>query len=140
MAKIIRDPINIEIDIPDILVGNLSIKRKATLSLMIYNQEHKYLTLSWTVSYPDLQGIQGLMNYQKESIADNTTIVDVNTGTILSPIIDHNGDPILDEDGNQTYEGDYIGQYDWFNMIAENQPVEVHNMIRQYGMQADWSI
>ncbi len=120
-------PVTIIIDIPDLVVGDISLKRKAELFTMTYNQTKKFLKLTWIVSYPDLQGIKGLSSYTKESIADNTTIVDVATGNILT----------ADENGN--YPGDYIGQYDWFNMVAETQTVQVHDMIRQYGLQADWS-
>lgn len=115
--------IDIEIDIPDLIVNEqLSLKRKAKLFTMTYNQHLKYLVLTWLVTYPDLVDVSGISSYSKESIADNTTMVDVNTGTILTP----------DADGN--YPGDYTGQYDWFNMIAETQPIKVHDMIRQYGL------
>jgi len=140
MSLQIIPPVEIIIDIPDLVVGELFLKRKAELFTMTYNQSSKYLTLTWIVSYPDLQGIKGLSSYAKESIADNRTMVDVATGAILSPLKDENGENILDENGNNTYEGNYVGQYDWFNMVAETQSVKVHDMIRQYGLQADWSI
>jgi len=128
MALISIPPVDIEIDIPDLVVNEqLSLKRKAKLFTMTYNQLAKYLTLSWIVSYPDLIDVKGFSPYSKESIADNTTIVDVNTGAILT----------ADAEGN--YPGDYIGQYDWFNNVAETQQVNVHAMIRQYGLQADWN-
>lgn len=144
--------VNIEIDIPDLVVNEqLSLKRKAKLFTMTYNQSAKYLTLSWIVSYPDLIDVKGFSPYSKESIADNTTMVDVNTGAILAPIItqvqdtNEDGTPKVDAEGNPvmidqtTYPGDYIGQYDWFNMVAETQAVKVHDMIRQYGLQANWN-
>ena len=133
MALITILPINIEIDIPDLVTDTVSLKRKAKLFTMTYNQHAKQLTLTWIVSYPELQA-KGINNYPKESVADNTTMVDVNTGEILTPTItkDENDKDVT------TYQGDYIGQYDWFNYVAENSPIQVHEMIRQYGMQANW--
>lgn len=127
MSLISIPPIIITIDIPDLLVNGITLKRKATLFTMVYNQAVQSLTLNWIVSYPDLTGVKGFSPYTKESIADNTTMVDVNSGAILT----------ADAEGN--YPGDYIGQYDWFNNLAETQVIGVHDMIRQYGLQADWS-
>jgi len=95
--------------------------------------------LSWIVRYLDIEGIKGVASYAKESIADNTTMVDVNTGAILTPTItqvqdtnedgtpkvDANGDPVMID--VTSYEGNYIGQYDWFNMVAETQQISVHD-------------
>lgn len=119
-------PVNIEIDIPDLVLGEVTLKRKATLFTMIYNQAVKYLALSWIVSYPDIDSAKGISSYTKESVADNSTMVDVTTGAVLTP----------DEAGN--YAGDYIGQYDWFNLMAETQQLKVHDMIRAYGASATW--
>lgn len=152
MPLITIPPVEIEIDIPDLILGGLSLKRKARLFTLTYNQATKSLTLAWIVRYPDLQGVKGLSTYSKESIADNTVMVDVATGEILEPVItevgtlDEEGNPVIDAEGNPltheetSYPGNYTGQYDWFNMVAETQAIEVHNMIRQYGLQADWSI
>jgi hypothetical protein len=127
MALITIPAVRIVIDIPDLVVNNITIKRQAELFTMTYNQSSKYLSLSWIVTYPDLSNVKGFSPYSKESIADNTTTVDVTTGAILTP----------DAEGN--YPGDCIGQYDWFNYIAETQPIKVHDMIRQYGLQAEWN-
>jgi hypothetical protein len=150
MAFISIPPVRIKIDIPDLVVNGISLKRTATLFTMIYNQAVKSLTLAWIVEYTDLQGIKGLSSYTKESIADNTTMVDVNTGAIIKPTqvqdTNQDGTPKVDENGDPVmiyqivYDGDYIGQYDWFNNLAETQAIGVHDLIRQYGLQADWSI
>lgn len=141
--------VNIEIDIPDLIVNEITIKRKAKLFSMNYNQNAPSLTLTWIVHYPDLEGVKGYLPYSKQSIADNTTMVDAQTGAIVLPTevqdtnedgtlkVDDNGNPVMVE--KIVYDGNYVGQYDWFNYIAETQPVKVHDMIRQYGMQADWS-
>jgi len=151
MSLIIIPPVEIEIDIPDLIIGTVTLKRKAKLFTMTYNQAAKYLVLSWIVRYLDIAGIKGVASYAKESIADNATMVDVATGAILAPVItsvqdtnedgspkvDTNGDPVMID--VTSYEGDYIGQYDWFNYVAETQQISVHDMIRQYGLAADWS-
>lgn len=151
MALVTLPTVEIEIDIPDLVIGAITLKRKAKLFTMIYNQAVKSLTLTWIVSYPDLQGMKGLQTYSKESVADNSTMVDTTTGAILQPtitnvpVLDANGNPVLDANGNPettqqtTYPGTYTGQYDFFNYLAENDPIKVHDMIRQYGAQADWS-
>ena len=83
--------------------------------------------------------------------------------TILQQITDEQGNvsnieiqqPVLDEQGNQVYDIipeytpkveqsiidiNYMGQYDWFDMIAKYEPVIIHDMIRVYGSQVDWNI
>jgi hypothetical protein len=127
-------PVRISIDIPDVVINGTKLKRKATLFTMTYNQSAKYLALSWTVSYyADSAGSYGQSlaeiapSYSRESIADNNTFVNPATGEILT----------ADSAGH--YSMNYMGQYDWFNMLAENQTIQVHNLIRQYGyMITDW--
>lgn len=133
MPLITIPPIEIEIDIPDLVTGAVTLKRKAKLFTLIYNQATKALTLSWIVSYPELNA-KGISSYSKESTADNTTMVNVQTGEVLQPEIITNAEGVIET----TYPGNYIGQYDWFNYVAETQPLNVHDLIRQYGMQANW--
>ena len=118
------DSPQITIDISDVTINNTVLKRKATLFTMIYNQKSKTLVLNWTVSfYANNNGDYGesmsaiAPSYSRETIADNTTFVNPVNGNILE---------------NPT--GVVMGQYDWFYMIAETQPVLVNNMIRQYGL------
>jgi hypothetical protein len=126
--------VQISIDIPDVLINGTKLKRKATLFTMTYNQSAKYLALSWTVSYwSDSSGFYGKAladiapSYSRESIADNNTFVNPATGAVLTA------------DSSGHYPMNYMGQYDWFNMLAENQPLQVHDLIRQYGyMITEW--
>jgi hypothetical protein len=117
---------NIELNIPDVVISGTTIKRKAKLSTMIYNLKYESLTLGWEVShYANNAGSYGepltfIPSYGKENVADNTTIVDV-TGTILTP----------DSEGN--YPEGSLGQFTWFNNIGENNQINVHDLIRQYG-------
>ena len=119
----------IEIQIPDIVINSSVLKRKAKLFTMTYNQQAKYVALNWIVSYySDSSGyygqpisINGVSNYSKETVANNTVMVNPTTGAFVY----------------KNEEGDYpigsIGQYDFFWRISEYNEVNVHNLIRSYG-------
>ncbi|MFZ4056994.1 MAG: hypothetical protein ACOYKE_02595 [Ferruginibacter sp.] len=131
-SRIEYTPVKISIDIPDVVINETTIKRKAELFTMTYNQSSKYLSLNWKVThYADSLGQYGqsldklIPSWTKESIADNATAVNPQTGQILVP----------DSLGN--YSINYLGQYDFFNMLAENSPIQVHNLIRQYGLSVE---
>lgn len=132
MAKIEYTPVDITLDIPDVIVDGTILKRKASLFTMTYNLGKQYVALSWEVSYwsanPDSTYGEELVfipKYTKENVADNTTKVD-STGTIVLP----------DAEGN--YPEGVIGQFDFFNNVAENVPVIVNQVIRQYGQGSKW--
>lgn len=167
--------VDIIIDIPDLVVNDTIIKRKAKLFTMTYNQDAKYLALTWVISsFSDMNGEYGgylgsvIPDYSHNSIADNTVAVNPATGEIIFPVTTTITTPVTttvtnqiitqDENGNDVvsyitqdvtenvtttttdYAMDYMGQYDWFNMLAEAQPIQVHGMIRQYGaMVANWN-
>lgn len=132
-------PVKITLNISDKVLGATTLKRQAHLFTMIYNQLSKSLVLSWTVEYfsANSDGTYGdsmssmISSFSKESIADNTTTVDQATGAIIIENLDGSYG-----DGTQTT----MGQYDWFNMMAETQAIPVHNMIRQYGSQVNWDL
>lgn len=120
----------IKINISDVVINQTKIKRKAELHTMIYNQANKALVLTWKVSYfADSSGffgqpinINGISSYSKESIANNTVMVNPTTGAIVP----------------DSTEG-AIGQYDFFYSLAENQNINVHDLIRAYGAAvAEW--
>jgi hypothetical protein len=117
----------IVLDIPDVVIQGTTLKRKASLFTMTYNLGRQYVSLNWEVTYYAAKddgtygdAISFIPKYTKESVADNTTKVD-STGTIVYP----------DSSGN--YPPGVIGQFDFFNNIAENVPVLVNTLIRQYG-------
>ena len=135
--RIIHPPVRIVIDIPDLKINETVLKRKATFFTMTYNQKAESLALNWTVQfYADSSGTYGrylggeggsIPDKSKEIIADNSTFVDPATGAIVY------------SNAAGLYNIDYMGQYDWFNMIAENQPIKVHDMMREYGEKiANW--
>jgi hypothetical protein len=119
----------IKITIPDLVINQTKIKRKAELFTMIYNQANKSLVLNWKVSfYSDSSGhygqpinINGISSYSKESVANNTVFVNPSTGAFVEK----------DEEGN--YPEGSMGQYDFFYYLAENQDINVHDLIRAYG-------
>jgi len=136
MALIEPNLYNIEIEIPNMVIDNTIFKRKAKLHSMVYNMQYKQLVLNWVVTFysrtdDDAYGedISYLIPpYTRENIADNSTLVNPATGQILVP----------NEAGE--YEGDYMGQYDWFNQIGESVDINVHTMIKQYGQGiTDWN-
>ena len=134
------------IEIPDVVINDTILKRKARLFTMTYNQNELTLTLTWVIGfYANLGGAYGssiseLVNdYSHQSIADNNTKVNPATGEIIFPITTQT----VDSNGHTTevitYATDHMGQYDWFNHLAETQPIQVHDMIRQYGtMISNW--
>jgi hypothetical protein len=197
MAYISYTPVDIVLEIPDIVLSNTIIKRKAKMLTLNYNQPYKTVSVAWEIQhYADDNGQYGeyigvqVGDKLKETIADNTTIVNAATGEIITDldqykeiitisgetvpaysypqttieiqqVVNENGElveievevPVLDENGNPVmievpeytpttqeavYTIDWMGQYDWFNKIGETTPVIVHDLIRQYGQQADW--
>lgn len=114
----------IKINIPDVVINQTKIKRKAELFTMTYNHKYKYLALSWEVTYyADSLGqygqpisINGINSYTKESIADNKTKVNPANGEVLD----------IETPGS-------VGQYDFFYNLAEHQNINVHGLIRSYG-------
>ncbi len=118
----ITTPITLEI--PDLVINNTILKRKAICIRMTFEQSIKQVSVRWGVRYyADTLGSYGkeLSNtfdpYEIEAVADNKTFVDPATGVI---------------EDNPT--GNVMGQYDWFFMIASMHPIVVNEMIRQYGM------
>ena len=137
MPYIPYTPVDIVLEIPDIVLANTIIKRKAKMLTLIYNQPYQTVTVAWQVQhYADNNGAYGeyigaqVPDKLKETIADNTTTVDAATGDIVTDL-----SLCCDDLGTCL---NCMGQYDWFNMIGETTPVIVHDMIRQYGNQADW--
>ena len=124
----------ITIDIPPIIIDGTILQRKARLFDMDYNQNSQFLALRWRVHfYADSAGTYGKSLektspfYSLENVADNSTFVNPTTGQIL----------VADASGS--YGMNYMGQYDFFNYVAQNQAVVVHDVLRQYGaMVLNW--
>lgn len=151
MAEIIIPNIKIQIEIPNLVLGGVELKRKAELHSFTYDQVNKYLALAWKVEffetvgddeYGELITKQGINPYIKNVEANNSIKVEVATGIEIYPR------EVVTTDAEtgvvtKTMEYDqaivYTGQYDWFNMIAEADPIHVHGMIRAYGLRTNWN-
>jgi len=123
-----NEPITIEL--PSKKINGTKLKMKAELFTMLYNQTAKHLVLNWKVSYyadsfgfygPKID-LPGIATYSKESIANNLVMVKPATGEIVDP------------DSTGVYPAiSLIGQYDFFYYLAENENINVHDLIRAYG-------
>lgn len=127
----------IEIQIPNKVIANTILKRKAKLFTMLYNQSSKSLALSWQVdyyaqaandTYGELVQAKGINSYSKEIIADNSVMVNPADGSFIYP----------DENGNYDEAVQRIGQYDFFYMAASTTPLQVHDMIIYHGQNSNW--
>jgi hypothetical protein len=129
MPQLPTNPVDIVLEIPDVKIEGTTIKRKAVLFALIYNMNTKQVSISWTVTHyaPNGNGTYGanlsdiIPSYSKEQIATNDVPV--------NPITGHPIDPASIDDTT-----DYIGQYDFFNNMGENQPVKVHDIIKEFGL------
>ena len=150
MALIQPTNIEIEIEIPDTIIDGTILKRKAKLHSLVYNMKAKQLVLNWEVTYysHNQNGSYGenlsvlIPSYTRENIADNTTPVNPSTGEILN-WSDLQSTFETNPDTGEIIEiptsTPYMLQYDWFNQVGENQDLNIHNTIRQYGLALqDW--
>ena len=140
MALIQPEKIRIILEIPDLVIDNTIIKRKAYMLTLIYNQEYNSLCVSWIVKhYSNNNGEYGeylgnkVPDKLKETIADLSVIVKYPSGEIIEE-----QDYSLYQDENGDWTINVMYQYDFFNQIGENVDVNIHNLVRSYGMQADW--
>lgn len=141
MPLINPEDIRIILEIPDLVIDNTIIKRKAYMFLLGYNQEYQSLYVSWLVKhYSNNNGDYGeylgskISDKLKETIADMSVIVKYPSGEIIEP---ENYSEYQDESGEWTIN--VMPQYKFFNQVGENVDVNIHNLIRNYGLQADWN-
>ena len=135
MAKVELQKTEIRISIPKFEQNNTFIIREAYCSQLIYDTDAKTVKVLFTVQHFSTleDGTKGdylgyvIPDYQRQITATNDTMCDILTGVPLE----------ADADGN--YIGDYTGQYDFFAYIGENQPILIHQFIRNFGMLTDWS-
>ena len=150
MALIQPTNIEIEIEIPDKTIDGTILKRKAKLFSLVYNMKAKQLVLNWEVIFysRNSDGSYGrkmsdlIPSYTRENVADNQTPVNPFTGQILE-WADLQSTFETNPDTGEIIEiptsTPYMLQYDWFNQVGENQDLNIHNTIRQYGLALqDW--
>lgn len=104
MPQVPYTPVDIVLEIPDIVLANTIIKRKAKMLTMIYNQAYLTLTVAWQIQhYADDNGQYGeyigaqVADKLKETIADNTVIVDANTGDIITDLEQYRETILVDQ-------------------------------------------
>jgi len=138
MAYINLPPVEIEIEIPDIVIDETIIKRKAKCFSLVYNRNSQEVALAWTVKHYAATAtgygeyLSFIPDWGLTSVADNTTMCDVTNGKPIYKIVvgqDENGNDIMDYDPAINY----TGQYDFFSNLAETQPVMIHQMMIQFG-------
>ena len=90
MALIQPEKMRIILEIPDLVIDNTVIKRKAYMFTLIYNQEYNSLCVSWVVKhYSNNNGEYGeylgnnVPDKLKETIADLSVIVKYPSGEII---------------------------------------------------------
>lgn len=144
MPLLPTNPVDIVLEIPDVIIDATTLKRKAKLYALIYNMATRQVSISWTVSHfaANEDGSYGadlssfIPSYSKEQIATNQVPVNPVTGMPLDPEAVESTF-VQNEDGSTTEipsNVPWVGQYDFFNNMGENAPVKVHDVIRQFGM------
>ena len=105
------EKIRIILEIPDLVIDNTIIKRKAYMHTLTYNQEYNSLSVNWLVKhFSNNNGSYGeyigstIADKSKETIADMTTIVKYPSGEIIEeqdyPLYQENGELLtLNRDG-----------------------------------------
>lgn len=126
----------IVLDVPDLVKGETVIKRDASLLSMIYNTHDSTLTLVWNIRhYADTSDGYGLYlgtiipDKIKQTVADNNVMVNTHTGQFVYP----------DSSGQYPQNIPYIGQYNFFQRLAQYQPILVNALIIQYGKANNWN-
>lgn len=138
MPQFEYNSVQIEIEIPDLVISDTIIKRKILLDSMTYNQAAKIVVLDWIVKhysnnsdkYGEYLGdgiaYRRIEDKRRTTTADNSVFVDVQTGEFIT-----------EEQKNSVM---WIGQYDFFNMLSEVMPIKIHETIHNYGSKIDWTI
>jgi len=138
MAYINLPPVEIEIEIPSIVIDETTILRKAKCFSLVYNRNSQEVALAWTVKHYAATAtgygeyLSFIPDWGLTSVADNTTMCDVTNGKPIYKIVvgqDENGNDIMDYDPAINF----TGQYDFFSNLAETQPVMIHQMMIQFG-------
>lgn len=143
MAYIRNENTSIFVELPNKVIGNTVIKRKAEVIAMNYSPRNQNVTVSLLINvyaqgdndtYGDsLSSIPGFQPYLKELRADTNSIVDANTGEVLITNMDVLLDPATFADGGILGNNrDYMNEFERFSMMAQTQSVIVNNVIIQY--------
>ena len=125
----------IVLNIPDIVVGETTVKRTATYSKMEDNRDAKSLSLIWTIKYYATDSLGNYAAYLGGTFPDKKKVFTATNSIMVNPA---NG-KVLTPDINGNYAMNYVGQYDFFNSVADNVSIKFSDMIRQFGTTANWN-
>ena len=147
MPLIAHTPTPIEVPVSDRKVNDTTIKQKAIFQRL----EHRILPsgearvgVNVLVNLYAADGEafgekltgNGFQSYMVELVADNQTIVDASSGAILAINTGYKSKADWEAQA-QAYEQPVMFQGDFFELIRDNQSVEIGGMIRQHIAQAD---
>lgn len=147
MAKISYDFPLLICDIPDLVQGETIIKRKAELNFLLYQPRDRKVTISIQVlpfaavnnQYGDRLDIPNspFVSYEKVMYATDMWFVDAITGEVLCETKDEYSDGFDEEQNpikiinpllnNRTY----VKEFEFYNMLANIQPVIINQLITQ---------
>jgi hypothetical protein len=147
MPLIPHIPTPIEVSVSDRKVNDTTIKQKAVFQRLehriAYNDEARVAVTVLVELYAadgDSYGEKlvgpGFAGYTVELVADNQTIVDVTTGEILAINTGYKSKMAWEAEA-QGYEQPVMFQGDFFELIRDNQPIVIGDLIRQHIAQAD---
>lgn len=157
MPLIRQTPADIIVEISDKSIGSTIIKRKAEVTALQYSPKEKRVTVSLDIipfaaveveptsgetgstvtTYGDsLVGVVGFTTYQKNIIADMTTLVDVTDGV---PFASANMmyDATATGPGGILENKTYMYEYEFYKMMAATQNVVVDDLIISIILRAD---
>ena len=125
----------IVLNIPDISVGETTLKRTATYSEMKDSRSLKTLSLVWIVKYYAVDSLDNIGAYMGSIFTDKIKTFTATNNIMVNP---SNGQ-VLTPDANGNYSMNYTGQYDFFNSISDNISIKLSDVIKQYGQAANWN-
>jgi hypothetical protein len=153
MPLIRQTPTNIVVNVSDKTVGSTIIKRKAEVLNLNYAPREERVIISLNIipfaAIPDpstsgetttygesLDGVVGFTTYQKNIIADMTTLVDVTNGV---PFASANMifDSTATGPGGILEGKTYMYEYEFYKMMAATQSVIVDDLITSIIARAD---
>ena len=123
------------LNIPDIEAGETLLKRTATYAKLYDNRDIKTLSLYWTIKYYSVDTAGNIGTYMGNIFSDRTKIFTATNNVMVNPATGQ----VLTADLNGNYSMNYIGQYDFFNSISDNVAIKLSDIIKQYGITANWN-
>ncbi len=124
---------DIVVTIPDVVLGDTILKRKATFETLIYNKKSDSLSVGWLIEYfgnnagdyGDKIDLKGVSSYGSELVAAQNSFIDLATQQLF-----YEADLQKDADGVVTDSRNYTTEFEFYNMVAETQTVNIHSLIR----------